>query len=396
MITRSANKVRGATCGGTPERLCLLLASVIVAVLGCAGERPEPAPAFPRATGVSIHVAHAPSSAERYCAWYGAEGSGDILYFGEAAFWSAKAKAGGDPSGDLQQLGPQQIGRFDLAEEQWLPPLEVGTPESRSGVWDVLEGDDGEVYFTTFFESAGSVQPASGRVRQLDLGGATNELGHGPDGTVLASRYGTGTAEAGDGDVIAFDRDGRIVRRWPLAARDGYRVAPKTPLWDALRGELWVTADQLPIADGPRGARPPRQDAVFVDASGRARVLPEPPELLFAAKGADGVLYRAEADQRALWLTVVPPRGEARRVLLDREFADSLDFAQDIQVAQDGRVVVTRWSGVVHVVDRDDHVRSITLPRPDPTGLYYTGVLHGERLCVTYCADVTVVCVDAP
>jgi hypothetical protein len=41
-------------------------------------------------------------------------------------------------------------------------------------------------------------------------------------------------------------------------------------------------------------------------------------------------------------------------------------------------------------------VRSVSLPRLDPAGLYYTAVLHGDRLCATYCADVTVVCVDAP
>ena len=34
--------------------------------------------------------------------------------------------------------------------------------------------------------------------------------------------------------------------------------------------------------------------------------------------------------------------------------------------------------------------------RIDPEGLYYTAVLHGDRLCATYCADVTVVCVNAP
>jgi hypothetical protein len=393
MIVHSATRVGDAISGGSRGWLWLALVTL---VLGCAAERSEPAVAFRHATGVSVRVARPPSSAERYCAWYGAQGSGDVLYFGEAAFWSAKAKAGGDPSGDLQQPGPQPIGRFDLAAERWLPPLEVGTPESRSGVWDVLAGDDGEIYFTTFFEQAGSVQPATGRVRRLALGGALNELGRGPDGTLIASRYGSGSADDGNGDVIAFDHAGRTVRRWSLIAPDGYRVAPKTPLWDALRGELWVTTDQLPIASGPDEAQPPRQDAVFVDATGRARLVPEPPELLFAAQSREGEIYRAEADHRALWLTIVPPRGETRRVLLDPAFAASLDFAQDIQVAADGRVAVTRWSGIVHVLERDGSVQSIALPRSDPAGLYYTGVLHGQRLCVTYCADVTVVCVDAP
>ena len=397
MIASRANRGGSATSGGILGWRRVVFTAALAAS-ACAGEGPDPAPTstYPRATGVSIQVAHPPSRAERYCAWYGAQGVDDVLYFGEAAFWSAKAKAGDDPTADLQQPGPQLIGRFDLIEERWLPPLEVGTAESRSGVWDVLDGGDGQIYFTTFFEEAGSVSPETGRVRRLSLGGALNELAHGPDGSVLASRYGSGTAEAGDGDVIAFDRDGRTVRRWSLAAPPGYRVAPKTPLWDALRGELWVTADQLPIAGGPGASLAPRQDAVFVDAGGHARILPEPPELLFAAKSREGEIYRAEADGHALWLTIVPPRGETRRALLDPAFAPELDFAQDIQVAGDGRVAVTRWSGVVHVLERDGRVRSVALPRPDPAGLYYTGVLHGRRLCVTYCADVTVVCVDAP
>jgi hypothetical protein len=364
---------------------------------GCAST-PGPAP-FPAASGVAVYVTRAPSADERYCAWYGARGRGDdVLYLGEAAFWSAKAAVGGDPAADLRRPGPQQVGRFDLAAERWLPPLEVGEPESRSGVWDVLMGPDGEVYFTTFFEQAGAVDPATGRVRRLALGGALNELGEGPDGTLLASRYGTGSDDAGDGDVIAFDRDGRIARRWSLATPRGYRVAPKTPLWDDRRGELWVTADQLLLSPIPGAAAQHRQDAVEVDASGAAHLVPEPPELMFVAKARDGTIYRAESEGRDLWLRVLPPpgAGEPRRVALDAAFASDLDFAQDIQVSEDGRVVVTRWSGIVHVLHPDGSVRSVALPHPDPAGLYYTGVVRGGRLCATYCADVTVVCVDAP
>ncbi len=376
---------------------CAALATL--AALACAsGAAREPAAPFPRAANVSMHVARAPSADERYCAWYGARGVDGVLYFGEAAFWSAMAGAGGDPTADLRHPGPQRIGRFDLVRERWLPPLDVGGPDSRSGVWDVLVGADGDVYFTTFFEDAGAVSPATGQVRRLALGGALNELGEGPDGTVIATRYGTGADDGGNGDAIAFDRDGHTVKLWSLVAPPGYRVAPKTPLWDGLRRELWITADQLPLGAQPNAQMGARQDAIAIDASGRARIVPEPPELLFAAKARDGTIYRAEAEGNALWLEVVPPpgRGEPKRVPLDDAFAPELDFAQDIQVAPDGRVVVTRWSGIVHVLHPDGRVRSAALPRPDPAGLYYTGVLYGDRMCVTYCADVTVVCVDAP
>lgn len=393
----NAIRVGGAARGGRLSALACGVAALWA--IGCANEEaPARAPTFPSGAGLSVYHANAPSRDERYCAWYGAQGADGVLYFGEAAFWSAKASYGGDPTADLKHAGPQLVGRFDLAGERWLPPLEVGGSESRSGVWDVLVGEDGEVYFTTFFEEAGSVSPATGRVRRLALGGALNELAPGPDGTVLATRYGTGSAEGGNGDVIAFDREGHTVKHWLLTAPPGYRVAPKTPLWDGLRRVLWVTADHLPAADAPGvAATRPRHEAIAIDENHRVRLLPEQPELMFAAKGEDGTIYRAESDGRALWLSVVPPPdAEPRRVPLDDAFAEALDFAQDIQVAADGRVAVTRWSGTVHVLHPDGRVRSTALPRLDPAGLYYTAVLHGDRLCATYCADVTVVCVDAP
>ena len=340
-----------------------------------------------------MHVALPPSADERYCAWYGARGPDDVLYFGQAAFWSSKARANGDPSADLQRIGPQLIGRFDLAAEKWLPPLDVGEAGSRSGVWDVIVGDDGEVYFTTFFEEAGSVNPSTGRVRRLALGGALNELGEGPAGTIVASRY--GSSDQG-GDVIAFDRAGHTVRRWSLVSPPGYHIAPKTPLWDDPRQELWVTADQLPNSQHP--GTQPRQDANAVDARGDARLVAEPPELMFLAKREDGTVYHVESEGSALRLHVIPPpgRGEPRQIPLDDAFAADVDFAQDVQIAPDGSVVVTRWSGVVHVLYPDGRLRSVALPRSDPSGLYYTAVLREDRLCATYCADVAVVCADAP
>src|SRR5262245_23899399 len=350
---RNATRVGAAARGG---RLALATGLSAAIAVGCAGRKPPAAAAtFPGATHVSVYRASAPSRDERYCAWYGAQGTDGVLYFGEAAFWSAMASANGDPTADLARPGPQLVGRFDLAMERWLPPLAVGEPDSRSGVWDVLVGEDGEVYFTTFFEEAGSVSPATGRVRRLALGGALNELAPGPDGTVLASRYGTGAAESGNGDVIAFDRAGKTVRRWSLTSPPGYRVAPKTPLWDGLRRVLWVTTDELPIDAATGAPAPPRHEAVLVDESGAARLSPELPELMFLAKDADGAIYRAESEPHALWLVVVPPpgRGDPHRVPLDEAFAPELDFAQDIQVAADGRVAVTRWSGIVHVLHPD-------------------------------------------
>lgn len=358
----------------------------------------SPTPGGARDGGLRIATAPPPSAEERYCAWYGAA-DGDVLYFGEAAFWSAMRAADGDPTADLRTAGPQLVGRFDLSRESLLTPLDVGGVGSRSGVWDVWPAPSGEVWFTTFFEEAGTVDPATGRVRHLLLGGGLNELAAGPAGTVLASRYGSGTARAANGGVVVIDAAGDLAASWPLDAPPGYRVAPKTIAWDPLRAELWVTTDLLPL---PGRAGPLRHDAYVLGAGGRLlRRIPRP-EVQFVARGPDGTLYRAEVDGSDLELRVVPPPGgePERLVPLDAAFPAALDFVQDIQPAADGRVAVTRWSGRVHVLHPDraggGAVRTVQLPRLEPGGLYYTAVLRGDRLCATYCAGVTVVCADAP
>ena len=85
-----------------------------------------------------------------------------------------------------------------------------------------------------------------------------------------------------------------------------------------------------------------------------------------------------------------------RALLLDPDFGAGLDFVQDLRVMRDGRVVVTRWSGRVHVIGPDDRVRTVDLPRPPAHGLYYTAVTHGDRVCATLCAGVRVVCASLP
>jgi hypothetical protein len=348
--------------------------------------------ARPPQRGLHVVSAPAPSHDERYCAWYGAA-EGDVLYVGESAFWSTLRDAGGDPRADLARPGPRRIGRFDLRHERWLEPLAVGEPDSPSGIWDV-HPQDGEIYFTTFFEDAGRVDPPTGRVVSFPAAGrALNELAPGPDGRVLVSRYGSGLDESGDGELLTLEADGTIAERFALPGPDGYHVAPKTPAWDPLRGQLIATTDLFPVDDGAI-----RHDAYSLERAGGPVRRSAHPELQFIAVGPDGSVYRAEAEGE-LWLSMLGPAdppGRERRVLLDRAFPQAADFVQDLQPTADGRVVVTRWSGIVHVVDARGEVATLALPRLDPEGLYYTGVLHGQRLCVTHCADVTVVCVDAP
>lgn len=368
-----------------PPRFALLAAAAALA-LGSCSLPPHRAP-------LVVHTAPPPSAAERYCAWYGAADDAGILYFGTSAFWSAAREHGGDPRADLLAAGPKQIGRFDLRRERLLEPLELDDP-GRAGVWDVLPVA-GRVYFTSYFEAAGALDLASGELLVFrDLGAGLNELAQGPRGNLLASRY--ASADGGDGSVVEFDGAGRLLRELPLAAPPGYRVAAKTVAYDPRRDEVWVTTDLLPERGGSI-----RHDARVLDAlSGAERRRIEDPELQFVHFAPDGVGYLAERDADGLHLRILPPPGEAGavpvRLLLDPDFPAALDFAQDLQLAPGGEVVVTRWSGRVHLVDRRGRVRTLALPRLDADGLYYTALRTGARVCATYCGGVRVVCAPAP
>ena len=73
-----------AACGGSSLRLATALLAVALPVLlgGCATGPAE-------GVGTArVYTASAPSEDERYCAWFG-DVEGDVLYFGESAFWSA-------------------------------------------------------------------------------------------------------------------------------------------------------------------------------------------------------------------------------------------------------------------------------------------------------------------
>jgi hypothetical protein len=358
-------------------------------------------PPLPGPDRLVVSTAPAPSEAERYCAWYGSA-RGGVLYFGESAFWWAMRRASGDPGADLLEPGPQRIGRFDLTARRLLPPLEVGPPDSRSGVWDVLAHPNGRVYFTTYFEESGFVDPETGRVVRLGAGSVGwNELAPGPDGGVIVSRY--GNPGGAPGAVVVLDAEGAVRAEIPLAGPDGYLVAPKTVAWDPRRGEVWATADLLPAA---RADLVQRRDAFVVAIDGQSSQRwgggPGEPELQFVRFDADGTGQAAVARGERLELVALSPGvglaglDSAPRVLLDGAFAPTHDFAQDVQPAPGGGAVVARWSGRVHVVDGDGRVRSLRLPALEEGGLYYTAVVAGEMLCATYCAEVTVVCRAAP
>ncbi len=335
--------------------------------------------------GPQVATAEDPSEAERYCAWYGNERAG-TLYFGQAAFWSGFRSRGGDPLADMARAGPQLVGRFDLERRSLLPALDVTAPGARSGVWDVHAHPNGRVYFTTYYEAMGWVDPSSGEVRHLDaLGPGLNEIAPGPGEELLVSRY--AGPDGGNGSVLRMSPEGKALDELPLRPPQGFRVAPKTVAFDPIRREVWVTSDQLP-SDGSD----PRRDAYVLSLDGRELRRIESPELQFVVFDARGRGARAEVDGSRLWLVRVEPDGFERRLLLDDRFVPDLDFVQDLALQDDGVVIATRWGGSVHVLDRQDRARTLRLPRLEADGLYYTAVSAGGHLCATYCGGVRVVC----
>jgi len=371
----------------------------LLAGTGCSGglsastRQTEPAPA-------RVHTQAPPPLSERYCAWFG-DSREDVLYFGLAAFWSSLRASGGDPRADLAIAGPRWIGRFSLADQRLLVPLDVGNRDEPSGVWDVLAHENGRVYFTTYFDSAGSVDPVTGQVTLFPGAGlGLNELAHGPDGLLLATRYGYG--EDALGAVVVIDPAGRVVAEHPLAAPPGWRALAKSLAFDPLRREIWVNTDLLPIAPETNAASPAtRHDTRVLGFDGQERLRFELPEVQFMHFDPDGTGYFAERDGPQLWLRIRRPERAASRlpsgllIPLDEEFPAELDFVQEIRTDGQGNAWLTRWSGWVHRVSKTGEASSFRLPRGEGD-LYYTGVPWQGGVCATRCGDASVVCQPSP
>jgi hypothetical protein len=382
MATFCGAATRGCRSAGAIALAAAVLTSCIAADL-------EPIPP-------AIHTAGAPSPLEDYCAWFGDVRDG-VLYFGQSAFWSAFRTSGGRATADLDHAGPALIGRFDLARERFLSPLDVTEVGDRSGVWDVLAHPNGRIYFTTYFASAGFADLATGEVRRFDEAGAgLNELAPGPDGNLLVSRYGFLGEPDRSGSVVLLEPDGAVLAEYPLTPPAGSTVAPKTVAYDGLREEIWVTTDLLPSDDAEARIG---HDTYVLDGRGVQLRRIAKPEIQFIAFAGNGTGYRAEVEGHKLWLRILPPGpkpspiGELR-IPLEHAFASAFDFVQDIQITADGRAVVTRWSGWVHVVDATGAIHSLRLPPFEPRGVYYTATLHDHRICATHCRDVSIVCRD--
>ncbi len=338
---------------------------------------------------VRIWKAVAPSADEAFCAWFG-DARNEILYFGLAPFWSALRRAGGDSAADARIRGPLLLGRFDLVHERFLEPLTMGSDEA-SGTWDVLVHPNGRLYFTTYFGHAGSVDPESGRVERFPTAGKDLvELAPGPPPNLLATRYRTHPG----GALVLLSPKGELRAEYALAPAGTLRAAAKSAAYDPARREYWVNTDLFSAAGTAAG-----HDARILDARGHELVRYADPELQFLRFDARGRGYLVERSGAELWLRLLPasrpdaPRPQGTRILLDANFLGAADFAQDLHVAADGTVLVTRWSGNIHVITPDGRARRLSFPSV-ADGLYYSAALHGDRVCVTLCAEVAVACSD--
>jgi len=362
-------------------------AIVMLWVLSCAGSRVgEPG------SGVQIHVAEGAS--DRPCAWF-ADARDGVLYFGQASFWQNFRRSGGNPRADLETAGALRVGRFDLIREQFLEPLEAGAGTA-SGTWDVYAHPNGRVYFSTFFDAAGFVEPASGRAVRFDaLGTGLNELAAGPDDDLMATRY--ASEDGGSGSVVRFGPDGLIRAEFPLTAAAGERVLAKSLSFDPVRRTIWVNTDRID-SDGETIGH----DARILDAEGgEERLRIEQPELHFVHFDARGRGVLAWGDGKRLTLRLVEPGGatgpdSGREIVLDRNFDAMHDFVQEARTTADGGALVTRWSGVIQRVDARGEVRLLRLPRNGDGGLYYSAFESDGRVCTTYCAGVRIVCAPSP
>ena len=91
----------------------------------------------------------------------------------------------------------------------------------------MLAHPNGRVYFTTYFDFAGSVDLASGELAEFSGAGlGLNELALGRDGHVLVTRYGFGDDLAGS--VVELSETGEVLAEHVLSAPPGRRVLAKS------------------------------------------------------------------------------------------------------------------------------------------------------------------------
>lgn len=291
---------------------------------------------------------------EPYSAWF-ADTDGRVLYFGLSPFWLLWWRSGGDALADLEVPGDHLIGRFDLQRELFLPPLRVCAtgPRCRGSVWDVLVHSNGRIYFTTYFEEIGSVEPDGSDLHIFEgIGWGFNELYEGPDGHLFVTRYSDDPLDATKqryGALVELTSEGRLLREVRFEKRGDRFTAPKSVAVDPISGEIWINSDIFPSAGRIRYER------IRLAPDGAVLLRePAPPELHFVTFDPQGRGYFAESFEGMFRLRITSPDHELLEIPLGPR--EGVDFVQDIHVGPSGVAALAFWSG------------RVTLIRPVPDG----------------------------
>jgi hypothetical protein len=202
----------------------------------------------------------------------------------------------------------------------------------------VLVHSNGRIYYTTFWNEFGSVQPDGSDVRHYaGAGEGLNELWEGPGGEIYVTRY------LGERPGVAvFSPDGRLVRELVTPQPAGARVCPKSLAVDPSTGEVWFNTDTF-YDDG----RDPGFDAYRVSADGAVLEQVTHPLLVFVSFDAAGRGWFVDDADGAWSVRIVEPGGRTTRVALGGH--GRLDVVQDVHHAGDVAVLAT-WGRRVFAV----------------------------------------------
>lgn len=284
------------------------------------------------------------SGRERYSSWFG-DTDGRVFYFGLSPFIEASKHCEAEGGtlcalADLAAPGDHLIGRFDLQEERFLPPLLVrpSDPAAPSSVWDVLVHSNGRIYYTTFWDEFGSVRPDGTDVRHYaGAGVGLNELWEGPDGEIYVTRY------LGDAPGVAvFGPDGVLRRDLPIKQEPGTRICPKSIAVDPTTRDIWINSDIF-HDDGS----PVTFDAFHLSPTGEILDRIVEPVLVFMSFDRGGRGWFVDDDGGHWILRIVEPTGHT--IPIDLGTHSPLNVIQDIK--HHGKVtLLATWSQSVYVV----------------------------------------------
>jgi hypothetical protein len=283
------------------------------------------------------------SGQEIYDSWF-ADTDGRIIYFGQSPFWREYFAAEvPDPQGDLRKEGDYLIGRFDTEKDTFLAPLKVG--RGRASVVDVLyHTKNHNVYFTTFFDMMGYVNPKTNKVVYFKaLGMGFNELYEGPGGKIYVTRY---SSEQKNGSVVVITPAGTLLKEFFIRL-PGFIIAPKSIAVSPITGEIIINTDMFSLEGGMV-----RHDSFVLGPEGQIKQRIMEREIFFMSFDPQGKNWAAGRAKDGSWqMSITYPEGKMVNVIID-EKPVSFNVIQDIK--HHGRyTIATAWSGNLYYFKED-------------------------------------------